>query len=135
MKEVEQLDTLFPQPTKISLASVRGADGETVEIDVRPIRVGKLSAFMKAVNGLLPAFNDLDNVDVTALVIGHTDQVIDALAVALDVEHELIEQLDLADLITAVTAVIEVNADFFTHRLRPALEASIAAIARLRGPS
>lgn len=135
MKEVEQLDALFPQPKRVSLTSVRGADGKPVEIDVRPIRVGKLSAFMRAVSGLLGAFDDPDKLDVAALVMVHTDEIITALAVALDVEREFVEQLDVADLVTAVTAVIEVNADFFTHRLRPALEAATATVARLRGPS
>jgi len=135
MTEVQQLDTLFPRPTTIVLSSVKGEDGKPVEIDVRPIRVGKLAAFMRAVNGLLPAFSDPDNVDIAALVVGHTDDIIEALRVALDVDREFVDALDLADMVMAVTAVVEVNGDFFIRRLLPVLDAAKKTVARLAGPS
>src|SRR3569832_1260351 len=135
MTEVEQLDTLFPQLLSFVLSSVRGADGTPVTIDVRPIRVGKLAAFIRAVSGLLPAFDDPDNLNITALVMGHTDQVIESLSVEQDENRDLVDQLDLADLVAAVTAVVEVDGDFFVHRLEPALGAAKNKIARLRGPS
>jgi len=122
--EVDQLETLFPTtaPRELLLTSVRGADHKPVVVEVRPIRVGQLAAFMRALNGLLPAFADPENINVGRLVMDHTDQMTDAIAVALDVERELIERLDLADMVSAVAAVVEVNADFFTQRLLPALE-------------
>lgn len=138
MNEADQLDAIFPSVShtkEVLLTSVRGADGKPVIIDVQPIRVGKLAAFMRAVNGLLAAFSEPEKLDMAVLVMNHTDEVIVGLAVALDVDREMIEALDLADLVITLTAVVEVNADFFTHRLQPAIERARGTIATLRGPS
>jgi len=134
MNEVEQLDALYPGEigVLVSLGSVRGEGGEPVTFIVRPIRVGKLAAFMRAVNDLLPAFESGD-VDIKALVMRHTDAIIVGLAVALNTDRELIEELDLADLVVAVTAVVEVNADFFTQRLLPELDLAAKKISAARG--
>lgn len=138
MNEIDQLDEIFPSASHIKeviLTSVRGADGKPAVIEVEPIRVGKLAAFMRAVNGLLLAFSDPEKLDIAALVMNHADEVIAGLSVALDVDREMIEALDLADLVTTLTAVVEVNADFFIHRLQPAIERARETIATLRGPS
>src|SRR3569832_401505 len=123
MNEVEQLDALYPGEigVLVSLGSVRGEGGEPVTFIERPIRVGKLAAFLRAVNDLLPAFES-GAVDNKALVMRHSDAIIVGLAVARNTDRELIEELDLADLVVAVTAVVEVNAEFFTQRLLTELD-------------
>lgn len=136
MNEADQLDEIFPSAShtkEVLLTSVRGANGKPVVVEVRPIRVGKLAAFMRAVNGLLPAFNGAEQPDLTRLVMDHADEVILGLAIALEVDREMIEELDLADMVRAVSAMVEANADFFIDRLLPELERAAAKIRDARG--
>jgi len=133
--EAQELETLFPTgaPKKVSLSSVRGEEGHPVVVDVLPIRVGQLAILMRAVKDMWPLFNDPEKLDVQRLVIEHTDAIVMALAVALNTDREMIEELDLADLVVAVTAVVEVNADFFTQRLLPELDRAAKKIDAVRG--
>ena len=132
MNEIEQLEALYPQTKQVTLTSVTGDVGPLI-IEVSAIRMGRLAPFMRAINGILPAFAGEGELDLAALVIMHADAVIDGLAVAVDVERRLIESLDLADVILLLGAVVEVNADFFTHRLRPAIEQASTKIVALAG--
>lgn len=134
MKEVEQLEALYPQTRQVTLASVKG-DGARAVIEVSPVRIGQLAPFMRAINSLLPAFEDEGDLDLGELVIRHADSVIDGLAVAVNVDRRFVEALDLADAVALFGAVVEVNADFFTHRLRPIIESVAAKIMALPGRS
>lgn len=133
MTELEQLAALYPKPIKVTLASRKGGDGHPMVIEVSPIRVGRLAAFVRAVSGILPELERAETLDVVSLVINHTDHVIDTLVAAVGEDRELIEQLDLADVVDLMGAVVEANADFFIQRLTPAIEKAAGKIAALAG--
>lgn len=110
---MNELDTLIPQPVTLTIADKT--------LDILPIKVGRLPAFLRAVAPFMGAFKAGENVDFMALLTAHGESVLDACAVGAGVERAWIDDLDPAQLVQIAQAVVEVNLDFFTRSLAPAL--------------
>jgi hypothetical protein len=136
---MDELKALFPQPVIVEVS------GEPVEI--RPLRTRQFGAFAAAVEPLLGAYGQV-RADIAAIqalpaedgeildwtqaagrlgadywvgrIGAHADDLIPALAVALDRPKEWVGDLYLDDLARLVMAVFEANADFFARRMMPA---------------
>lgn len=115
---MEDLSILYPPPRSVSVGGQR--------IDVTPIRVRELAAFAAAMRPLAQAL--ADGVELPWLLAEHTGALIATVAVGARVETAWIEGLGLDELLDLAEAVIEVNADFFVHRLAPRLTQSAARI-------
>jgi hypothetical protein len=111
VSDTQDLHVLCPEPRRVA------AGGRTIE--VTPIRVRELAAFARAVEPLAQAL--AQGPDLPRLLAEHTGAVIEAVAVGARVEAAWIEELGLDELIDLAEAVIEVNVDFFAHRLAPRL--------------
>lgn len=119
------LDTLVNTPVTVALSS--GA-----VIEVTPIRVRELPAFIAALEPLLGMA--AGGFDVMALLAHNSEAVIAATAIGLRLPRAEVDEFGMDDLVTAAVAVIEVNADFFVRRVQPALtQAQRQTIARLAG--
>lgn len=105
---------------------------------VRPLTVGQLPAFTRALKAALPALGPLlagpTESDVkamvpalTELVADHGESLIEAMSVALRVPKNEIESLDPLEFVALVLPVIRINADFFARRLQPVLLQAIVA--------
>ncbi len=109
------------------LEKLTGQDGVTVkigveELTIRPLRVGQLPAFLRAVGPVFEAFATLD---IEALMVQHSDRLIECCAIATDRPRAWVEDLEIDTFLELVTALIEVNRDFFVRRVAPAIEALI----------
>lgn len=91
------------------------------EIAVTPIRVRELAAFSAAVHPLVAGI--AAGGDVAALLAGHADAVIDAVAVGARLDREFVLDLGLDELYDLAEAVLTVNLDFFARSLLPKLAA------------
>lgn len=130
MSDTKDLDVLFPEATTVTVG------GE--KIAVTPIKVGQLSAFMRALGpaaGDLAALpEDLSQVSWFELVARHGDAFIAAAAIACGRPREWVERLDLDEFVRLVASVVTVNADFFTARVVPAfLETARLVSGTMRG--
>jgi len=92
------------------------------EIIVRPVRVGALPAFLTAIE---PIAREMMAGDVLATICRQADRIIDAVQIASGVERSWLEQLDAEQFLPLLTAVMRVNADFFSHRLLPQIVAAV----------
>jgi hypothetical protein len=102
-------------------------DGET--LDLTPIRLGELPMFARAVQ---PVASHLSaSPDWLALVAGHGEAVIDAVAIAARRPREWVAGLDLDEAVRLASAVFEVNADFFMRRLAPVIAEATAKVGAL----
>lgn len=118
---------LFPEPRRLAIA------GEALEI--RPLTIGQLGAFARALEPVLPALAALDGPDLVGLMRDHSEALIDAAAIAVQRDRTWVEELDLAQFVELAAVVLEINADFFARRAMPALTAAMERIAAAAGPT
>lgn len=109
---------------------------------IRPLTVGQLPAFTRALKPALPALNglfaseaELGAEQIAGLVADHGDSLITAVAIALKAPRPDIEELDLVEFMTLLPAIIKVNADFFARSLRSAQAITEAVIGAGPTPS
>lgn len=69
-----------------------------------------------------------------ALMGTHGDAVIDAVAVAIRKPRAWVEGLELPDLTSLALAAMEVNKDFFTRQVQPAMERLDSGMRRMGLP-
>lgn len=122
---MSDLNTLVNAPVSLALSTGRA-------VDVSPIRVKELPAFIAALEPLFALMGG--GIDVVALLAHNSEAVIAATAVGLRMPRAEVDEFGLDDLVAAAVAVIEVNADFFVRRVQPALsQAQKRTTARLAG--
>lgn len=99
--------------------------GEDVEIKL--IKVGKLSQVVEAIQPiayLMPtagAKPDKEPMDFKTIVIKHTADAIHLTALLTDKPSSWVEELNVAELITLLSAIAEENIDFFIESVLPLL--------------
>lgn len=106
---ISDLDVLVPQPQVLELAGQR--------LTIRALVVGELPAMLKAVRPFAEQLTG--EPDWLALLCDYGDALLAALALASRQPREWVDGLALDDAITLVSAVFEVNADFFVRRVAP----------------
>lgn len=110
-----ELDVLFPPDTAVVETSL-GA------FTITRITIGQLAKVMRHCWPLAAAVARAgDSLSAAALFAAHSEALFAAVALLVDRSPEELEQLPPEDFIALVSAVLEVNADFFT-RLGPQLE-------------
>lgn len=115
----QELDVLTVPCVKVSLNSGF--------IHVTPIKVKELSAFTKAVLPMIGAFNEETDQGalIAALLINHIDSIIKAVAIGVRESEDFINELEIDELAELITAVIEVNTDFFIHKALPKINQGV----------
>lgn len=83
------------------------------EVEVLPMKVGKIPAVTRALRGV--RIGNADAAGVLELVAEHGDQVLEAAAHATGLPLAEIQAAALPEFVELFAAVIEVNASFFTQ--------------------
>lgn len=125
-------EIIAPAGQDVSLAS-----GET--ITVKPITVGQLPRFVKAIRpafgalvALAPASSspdgeggqgagDLDPVELLDLYAEHGPAINEAITICTGMKAEAVDSLQLDEAFELLRALWTVNRDFFVHRVLPML--------------
>lgn len=71
---------------------------------------------------------ELADVNLTKIVLYHNVQALQLVKVLCDEPPEFIDELDIEELIRLVSAIIEVNLDFFTRRALPSLSVEMGRL-------
>lgn len=106
--------------------------GETIAI--RQIKVGKLSAVVRAISPfahLMPKPGDTPEknpIDIFSLVMQHTDDVIQLLGIILDKPVEWMNDLEIDELVLLAAEVFEVNLDFFIQKVLPSVSMAMGRL-------
>jgi hypothetical protein len=90
-----------------------------------PLKVRQIPAFARAIS---PLAGVLARGDLLAAIALHGEALIEAVAVATGESPERLGALEADAFLQVVSTVILVNADFFTQRVKPALEQSLQQI-------
>ncbi|MHA6879203.1 hypothetical protein [Ralstonia pseudosolanacearum] len=116
---MDDLDKLVPQLASLDVG------GETVAI--QPLKVGRLPAFLRAIS---PALQQLQapQIDWLGLFIEHGDDLLQAVAIAVDKPRTWVDALAADEAILLAAGVVEVNADFFTRTVLPRLDGLIGQV-------
>ena len=123
-----ELETLLPTPMTVTIK------GE--EVPVLLIKVGKLSAVVKAIqpfSHLLPKAGEKagkKNIDFFDIVMNHTDDAIGLCVVLADRDRAWVEDLDIAELVILLSAIVERNLDFFIQKVLPSVSEATARLIR-----
>lgn len=97
---------------------------------MKPLKVGDLPSFSRAIQPLLGAINSVTESGVSAstvlsLVTEHTDALVTAVSIASGISEDELREADLADMVDVMSAVIIANHKL-TESLQRELKASLA---------
>ncbi|MCK4139386.1 hypothetical protein HFK85_18750 [Ralstonia pseudosolanacearum] len=116
---MDDLDKLIPQPAELIVGV------ETLAI--QPLKVGRLPAFLRAISPTLQQLR-APQIDWLGLFIEHGDDLLQAVAIAVDKPRAWVDALAADEAILLVAKVVEVNADFFTRTVLPRLDGLFARV-------
>ena len=113
----DQLSILFPEGKEVTIR-------ENVYC-IKPFKLGELPKVLKAINPIVGVFAGLAQKNanmlevVTGILSEGGDNILQLMAIATKQPQEFIDELDLDEGIEVLTAVIEVNSDFFFKKALP----------------
>lgn len=116
---MDDIETMIPQPMEVEIR------GEAVSIS--PLKVRQLPGVLRRLRGLWRHFEG-ESPDVMEMLAESSDDLIDAVSVAVEKPRQWIEDLQLNEMIQLVSAVIEVNADFFSRAVLPEIRKAASGI-------
>jgi hypothetical protein len=120
------LDVLDPSGRNVTVA------GRTVSIV--PLTVAQFPRFARAIRYIPQVSLVDDSTDWLGLLAEHGDNLIEAAAVATEMESKDLGALPADEFVELCSAILEVNIDFFVQRLAPAIErASVAIVKAIPG--
>ncbi|WP_197339840.1 hypothetical protein [Ralstonia solanacearum] len=121
---MDDLNKLIPQPAELAVG------GEALVI--LPLKVGRLPDFLRAISPTLQQLK-APQIDWLWLFIEHGDDLLQAVAIAVDKPRAWIDGLAADEAILLAAKVVEVNADFFTRTVLPRLDGLIGQV--VSGPA
>jgi len=99
------------------------------QVSVQPLKVGQVPAFARASRGILQDLDKLSGAEgIMELLADHGDDLISAVCVATGMPVNVVQSLAMDEFVQLATAVVQVNADFFTRRLAPTVQFAISTM-------
>lgn len=106
------------------------------EIQIRPLKVGQLPAFARAIKplggsieGIATGAQVLGVATILAMVADHGEAVVEAVSIATGVPAAELNDSTPDQLAELIVLVLKVNADFFKGRLTPAILGAVNRVA------
>lgn len=131
MSEVA-FNKLFPEAREVE---IRSRASETPDrFIIRPFTVGQLPRVLKAIRALIEAggVDTEGNLNVFDALTNGAEHAVELMAVATGKDRSYFDNLDVDAGIDLMTAIIEVNKDFFTQRVQPKLAERLKGIGLTR---
>lgn len=114
MENPNDLGILFPP---VRVVRLRGLPGGY--LDINPVRIRQLQAFVVAALPIMPELTSSDP-DISALLADHREDCVAVVCASCEIRTELARGLSDEDLLCALGAAVHVNADFFQIQQAPA---------------
>lgn len=120
----QELSLLLPTGKEISIA---GAN-----LTIKPFKFGELPKVFKAIEPITGKLGALlsgkpDVSAIASLLGGGGDSIIDLMVIGSKQSREWIEGLEMDEGVEVLTTIFEVNADFFTRKVLPLINAKMEA--------
>lgn len=119
---MQTLEKIAPIPVKVDVAGER--------LCITPIKTRELPPMMRAV---APILAEIQGGDILGALATNADSLVEAVAIGCRKPREWADDLDVDDLVAAAAAVMESNADFFVHRVLPALTKAVEGVSQAVG--
>lgn len=119
-----ELEQLFPTGKQISI--------NDENLTIKPFKFGELPKVFKAIGPLTSILgNLLQNRDVTfpaiaSLIMDGGDSIIDLMVIGSRKPRDWVDELEMDQGVEVLTAIFEVNADFFTRKVLPLVNVKMA---------
>jgi len=127
---MDDLKAMFPLKSIVTVSGMEGSE----EVHVRPFRFGQIPRVTELMESLYDDFKSED-VELMELLKKGVDDVMELMALSAGKDSNWVRELAADEGMTLLSAVIEVNSDFFAHRLGPALQALKGALSGLKSSS
>ena len=114
---MQTLEKIAPIPLKVDIAGER--------LCILPIKTRELPGMMKAI---APILGEIQVGDILGALSANADSLVAAVAIGSRKDRAWVDELDLDDLVALAGAVLEVNADFFVHRVLPGLTKAMEGV-------
>lgn len=98
--------------------------------EITPLKVREIPSFSRAISPIAGQVfeifkSGIKPADLVNLVGEHGELVIQAVAIASRLEQSVLDDMEIDEFIELTVLVLEVNVDFFIHRLMPVIEQSV----------
>lgn len=114
---MQTLEKIAPTPLRLDIAGER--------LSILPIKTRELPGMMKAI---APILGEIQGGDILGALAANADSLVAAVAIGSRKDRAWVDELDLDDLVALAGAVLEVNADFFVHRVLPGLTKAMEGV-------
>ena len=114
---MQTLEKIAPTPLRLDIAGER--------LSILPIKTRELPGMMKAI---APILAEIQGGDILGALSANADSLVAAVAIGSRKDRAWVDDLDLDDLVALAGAVLEVNADFFVHRVLPGLTKAVEGV-------
>ena len=114
---MQTLEKIAPTPLRLDIAGER--------LSILPIKTRELPGMMKVI---APILGEIKGGDILVALSANADSLVAAVAIGSRKDRAWVDDLDLDDLVALAGAVLEVNADFFVHRVLPGLTKAMEGV-------
>ena len=111
------LEKIAPIPVRVDIAGER--------LSILPIKTRELPGMMKAI---APILGEIQSGDILGALATNADPLVAAVSIGSRKDRAWVDELELDDLVALAGAVLEVNADFFVHRVLPGLTKAVEGV-------
>lgn len=113
----DEYEAIEPELTPVSF---RGR-----ELQLRPLTIGQLPAFARALRNVLPSIMS-DDLDLMTLMAEHGEVIIEAVSIATGLSTDELARSPIDDFVVLANAAVKVNSDFFVQFAAPMLKEALA---------
>ena len=120
---MSELNTLFPVGKQISI--------KDENLTLKPFKFGELPKVFKAIEtlsgtiGVLMRDRNVNPASITTLIAEGGDGILELMVIGSKKDKSWIEDLEMDEGVDLLTAIIEVNADFFIQKVLPTLNKTL----------
>lgn len=108
--------------------------GDGRELAIKPYTIGQLPEVLKQASAIFESGAlSGDDPNWGAVVAAHTDKATRLVSISAGVPLDQVEAMAIDEFSDLLALVVEVNADFFIHRVAPKLEQITARLEQLAG--
>lgn len=120
--ELQKLEKLVGQAKIITVM----VNGEPEAVKIQQIKTGQIPELVRVAGPVMLMIADRkQQLDLGKLMLLHTSECLDMLAILMKKDRAFVDELDLDDAVICLEALLEINIDFFVQRVLPYVLAAL----------
>lgn len=125
----QALEVLFPTGKEVTV--------QNTTIVIKPFKFGELSKVFKVIDPIIdPLFTALNTSTnqiqlISKIIVDSSESVMDLISISTKQPRDWIDSLEMDEGLQLFTTILEVNSDFFVHKVLPLLNSSLAKVVQV----